>query len=197
MKDISPCLGTVNARKLEDQMTSGRKHPTAPANSLTRRQVIAGAAAAFACMAADSEAWGDSPPPDAAASKTLTFLHQEATFKTNPHRFYELLLSSKQFAAFTGMPAKIDPKAGGAFSTFGGLVVGRTVELIPDQRVVQAWRPTHWDPGIYSIVKFELKAQGSETIVILDHTGFPQGEFEHLNPGWKWRYWDPIKKYLG
>ena len=29
-------------------------------------------------------------------------------------------------------------------------------------------RPAHWDPGIYSIVKFELKAQGTETILVLE-----------------------------
>jgi activator of HSP90 ATPase len=94
------------------------------------------------------------------------------------------------------MPAEIDPKAGGAFSTFGGLIVGRNVELIPTQRIVQAWRPTHWKPGIYSMVKFDLKAQGSETRIILDHTGFPEGAFDDLDPGWKARYWDPLKKFF-
>ena len=36
----------------------------------------------------------------------------------------------------------------------------------------------------------------SGTVTVLDHTGFPQGEYDHLYPGWKLRYWDPIKKYL-
>ena len=79
---------------------------------------------------------------------------------------------------------------------FGGLIVGRNVELIPNQRIVQAWRPTHWDPGIYSIVKFELEGLGSETKVVLDHAGFPEGEVDSLNTGWKPRYWDPLKKFL-
>jgi activator of HSP90 ATPase len=56
-----------------------------------------------------------------------TFLHQEVDFKATPQRIHEILLDSKQFAAFTGMPAEIDPKAGGAFSMFGGLIVGRNV----------------------------------------------------------------------
>jgi hypothetical protein len=42
-----------------------------------------------------------------------------------------------------------------------------------------------------------LKPQGSNALVILDHTGFPEGEFDHLDPGWKLRYWDPLKKFLG
>jgi activator of HSP90 ATPase len=67
---------------------------------------------------------------------------------------------------------------------------------IPNQRIVQAWRPTHWESGLYSLVKFELKPQASETRIILDHTGFPPGEFESLNTGWKPRYWDPMQKFL-
>src|SRR5579862_7690105 len=56
---------------------------------------------------------------------------------------------------------------------------------------------THWDPGVYSVVKFELKPQGSGTTLILDHTGFPEGEYDSLFKGWGLRYWDPLKKYLG
>jgi activator of HSP90 ATPase len=167
----------------------------------TRRQVIAGFVMAFGGLVADSEAWGKTQQdgketPSAVVNQARTSLHQEINFNATPQRTYQLLLGSKQFAAFSGMPAEIDPKAGGAFSMFAGMIVGRNVELIPNQRIVQAWRPTHWDPGVYSIVKFELKAQGSETRVVLDHTGFPEGEFDHLDPGWKLRYWDPLKKFL-
>jgi activator of HSP90 ATPase len=94
------------------------------------------------------------------------------------------------------MPAEIDPKVGGALSMFGGLILGRNVELVPNQRIVQAWRPASWDPGVYSMVKFELKGQAAKTTVVLDHTGFPEGSFRHLDSGWYARYWEPLKKYL-
>ena len=170
-----------------------------PALTPTRRQAIAGMAVAFAAV---TTAWGktqqQSVPeaPSTPANQKRTALHQEVDFKASPQRIYEALLDSKQFAAFTGMAAEIDPKAGGAFTTFGGLIVGRNVELIPDQRIVQAWRPTHWDPGVYSLVRFELKALASETTIILDHTGFPEGDYDSLNAGWKPRYWDPLRKFL-
>jgi activator of HSP90 ATPase len=169
---------------------------------VTRRQAIVGAALALGGMPAQSNVCGETQQPaakdtpDAAANKTRTSLHQETNFSASPQRLYEALMDAKQFAAFTGMPAEIDPKEGGSFTMFNGMIVGRNVEMIPDHRIVLAWRPTHWDAGIYSIVKFELKPQGSETIIVLDHTGFPEGEFDHLNPGWKWRYWDPLKKFL-
>jgi activator of HSP90 ATPase len=134
--------------------------------------------------------------PSTDANRLRTSLHQEVDFKASPERIYGAILDSKQFAGFTGMSAEIDPKPGGAFTIFGTLVGGRNVELISNQRIVQAWRPAHWDSGVYSIVRFELKGQGSETTLVLDHCGFPEGEFDHLNPGWKLRYWDPLKKFL-
>ena len=79
---------------------------------------------------------------------------------------------------------------------FGGMIAGRNVELVPGQRIVQAWRPTHWAPGIYSIVRFELKQQGKETLIVLDHTGFPEGEFDQLSSGWKLHYWERLTKFF-
>ena len=124
----------------------------------------------------------------------LVALHTHPDY--GPQRIYEVLLDAKQFAAFTGMPAEIDAKPGGAFSMFGGQIVGRNVELVANQRIVQAWRPTHWDPGIYSIAAFVFKPTGGGTLVVLDHKGFPEGDFDHLEWGWHNHYWDPLKKFL-
>lgn len=126
----------------------------------------------------------------------LTSLHQEIDFNVSPGRLYEALLDSKQFSAFSGAPAQIDRSAGGAFSLFGGLIGGRNIELVPNERIVQAWRPADWTPGVYSLVRFELVMRGPHTQVVLDHTGFPEGGFEHLNSGWKSHYWDALGKYL-
>src|SRR6266852_6068290 len=123
-------------------------------------------------------------------------IHQEADFKASPQRVYEALLDAKEFSAFSGLPAEIRREAGGDFSCFGGHIVGRNVELVPNERVVQAWRVVGWEPGVYSIAKFELKEQGSETRLIFDHTGFPNGKAEHLAAGWKENYWEPLEKYL-
>ena len=75
-------------------------------------------------------------------------------------------------------------------------MIGRNIELVPARQIVQAWRPTHWDAGVYSIVRFEFEPKNAATLVVLDHTGFPAGAFDDLNPGWKVRYWDPLRKFL-
>jgi activator of HSP90 ATPase len=129
-------------------------------------------------------------------------IHQEIIFEASPERVYHALLDSKAFSAFTGRAAEIDLDAGGAFSCFGGVITGRIIELVPNQRIVQAWRVGNWPPGTYSIVKFELVAQGSETRLIMDHAGFPEELRAHLNGehpdgGWHRQYWEPLKKYFG
>jgi activator of HSP90 ATPase len=162
---------------------------------------LAGIAVALFGVAAGSRALGDTPEPMKevpASPENLkrTSIHQEVDFKASPQRIYDALLDSKQFAAFTGRGAEIDPKEGGAFSMFGGLIVGRNIELIPGQRVVQAWRPANWNPGVYSVAHFELKPVGSFATVIFDHTGFPEGSYDSLLSGWNGHYWEPLAKYL-
>jgi uncharacterized protein YndB with AHSA1/START domain len=125
-------------------------------------------------------------------------IHQEIVVDASPERVYGALTDSAQFGAMTGgAPADISPEAGGSFTCFGGHIAGRNVELPPGARIVQAWRALGWDPGHYSIARFELAPQGSGTRVVLDHTGFPDGQQEHLAQGWHANFWEPLQKYLG
>src|SRR5690348_299209 len=124
-------------------------------------------------------------------------INQSVTFKASPERVYEILISSEQFSKATGgAPTDINTEEGGRFSCFGGMIVGRHIELVPNKRIVQAWRAANWEEGVYSIVKFELKEQGSETVLIFDHSGFPEGQGEHFASGWHTNYWEPIDKLL-
>jgi activator of HSP90 ATPase len=109
------------------------------------------------------------------SDRMRTSLYQEIDFKAGAQRVDDALLDSKQFSALSGEPGQIDHKDNGVFSMFGGKIVGRNVVLIANQRIVQAWRPANWDPGAYSIVKFELKEQRGRTMRVLDHAGFPEG----------------------
>ncbi|MGG1676102.1 SRPBCC family protein [Neobacillus sp. NRS-1170] len=125
-------------------------------------------------------------------------IHQEVEFNASPERIYEILTDSKQFSEVTGgAPTDINAEDGGTFSCFGGMILGRNIELVPGVRVVQAWRVKNWPEGLYSIAKFELQELGSKTKLVFDHVGFPEAEGEHLAAGWGANYWSPIEKYLG
>jgi activator of HSP90 ATPase len=141
--------------------------------------------------------------------RTAEAIHQEVMFKATPNRIYDALTDASQFqkmetlsSAMKGIdvnshPAVIGRDPGGAFSLFGGYIVGRQIELVPNERIVQAWRAASWAPGIYSIARFELVGQGFSTKLVFDHTGFPAGTAEHLATGWKANYWEPMEKLLG
>jgi len=172
-------------------------------NTITsRRRALAAIAASVGTLAAGSVARAQAlhtpivEVPPTAANKDRTAIHYEIDFKPSPQRLYEAILDQKQFAAFSGMPATIDATPGGAFTMFGGLIVGRNIELVPNLRIVQAWRPSHWDPGIYSLAHFEFKPRGAETTLIFDHAAFPAGDYDSLDFGWHSHYWDPLKKFL-
>ena len=125
-------------------------------------------------------------------------IHQEVVLKASRKRVYEALLDAKQFRKVTGdQPTEISSEVGGAFSCFGNRIGGRHIELVPNERIVQAWRSNGWEPGTYSIVKFQFKDAGSDTTIVFDHTGFPKGAADHLAGGWKANYWDALEKYFG
>jgi activator of HSP90 ATPase len=86
------------------------------------------------------------------------------------------------------------PAAGGEFSLFGGAIRGRNIECVPGARLVQAWRASNWDDGVYSVVRFELTPEGGNTKVVLDHAGYPDGTGEHLDAGWHPNYWEPLTR---
>ena len=124
-------------------------------------------------------------------------IHQEINFNVNSQRLYDTLTNSEQFGEATGgAPTEISTEEGGSFSCFGGMIVGRNIELVPNKRIVQAWRAGNWDAGVYSIVKFEFNEKGQETQLVFDHIGFPNCQGEHLEAGWHENYWKPLERYF-
>ena len=178
-------------------MTDQTNLPALSTNAGTRRQMIAGSALGLCSLAI---AGAQEAATESAKAKTIITtraIHQEEDFKAGPRRIYEALLDEKQFRAFSGgRAAEIHREVGGAFSLFAGHIVGRNLELIPNRRIVQAWRAVPWPEGIYSIARFELLGQGSGTRIIFDHTGFPPELAELLESGWNENYWTALQKYL-
>jgi activator of HSP90 ATPase len=172
----------------------------------TRRQLIVSAAVAggLATPANRAGARGGDE-----ISHTAESIHQEPVFKANRRRVYEALTDATEFGKVVQLsaamhsamslgnkPTEISQQVGGSFTLFGGHIVGRQIELLPNERIVQAWRVVDWNPGVYSIARFELTEQGSGTKIVFDHTGFPAGKAQHLAAGWTANYWEPLQKYL-
>lgn len=124
-------------------------------------------------------------------------IHQEATIPASPDRVYAALTQSTAFAAVTGgRSAEIGAGEGAPFTLFGGVIHGRNVELVANELIVQAWRAKLWSPGEYSIVRFTLTPEGAGTKLVLDHTGYPVDQHEHLAAGWTANYFEPLAKHF-
>src|ERR1700730_7893610 len=174
-------------------------------NLFTRRDFSVGLAALLSGLGAARPALGSIGSPRTARfaarakiSHTGEAIHQEVVFQASRKRVYEAFTNTKQFdkvvqlsaATQSGMslgnkPTEISREVGGAFTLFGGHIVGRHIDLVANERIVQAWRVVDWNPGIYSIARVELTELGSGTKLVFDHTGFPEGEGRHLADGWK------------
>ena len=151
---------------------------------------------------------------DAGVQEDISFdnaaIHQEPVFHANPARIYRILttdefdkvvrlsaaMTSGMIPARDARPTMIDARPGGAFSFFGGYITGQNIEFVPDTRLVQVWRSANWDAGSYSIVRFGLVAQGGDTRIVFDHSGFPNADAPHLAKGWRDNYWQPLAKVL-
>jgi activator of HSP90 ATPase len=136
-------------------------------------------------------------------------IHQELLFNASRQRVYGALTSGKSFDAITRLSdgdallkaagaksTMIDSQVGGTFTLFGGYITGRNLEMLPDERLVQAWRAGSWKPGAFSIAAFSFVKEGTKTKLLFDHRGFPDGEGASLAQGWHTHYWGPLTTFL-
>ena len=167
---------------------SDRTNLAALANGPTRRQAIAGVAMAFGGLAWAQLRLGREPRrrflirrnpfTRRLFSKRAGSASTKRSLTPNSSTRSYSSVESCSPCTWPDKPAEISREVGGAFTLFGGYITGRHIELVPNERIVQAWRAGGWDPGIYSIARFELVEQGSGTKIVFDHTGFPKGEAE-------------------
>jgi len=124
-------------------------------------------------------------------------IKQTVTFNARPGVIYDCLLDSRKHSAFTGSPAKISRKSGGAFSCYGGQIGGITLDTTNNKLIVQAWRGKSWPKDTWSVVSFKLAgAPGGKCKLSLTHTGVPAKNIKGITAGWKSHYWAPLKDYL-
>ena len=126
----------------------------------------------------------------------MSKIHQEVTFSVPPAQVYEALLSSATHSKFTGAPAEIDAKVGGAWSAYGGKISGLNIELVQGVRIVQTWRAGNWPVGAHTLVRFELSADGKGSKLTLDHDAVTDEQVPHLEAGWEKMYWEPMRKFF-
>jgi len=128
-------------------------------------------------------------------SHTIT---QKIVFRNaKPKDLYDLYMNAKKHSIATGAPAKISAKPGSSYTTHGGYISGKNLQLVKDKLIVQSWRAQSWDktdPDSTFVIVLEPK--GKNTVLYAIHSNVPEKHAESVNKGWHQHYWEPWKKYL-
>jgi activator of HSP90 ATPase len=127
----------------------------------------------------------------------LKTIHQTVTFSAPPDKLYEMYMNQKLHAAITGQPVTISRTAGTRFRAFGGMVLGKTLHVVPKRLIIQSWRGKDWKPEDIDstlIISFWPDKGGGR--VELTHVNVPEYDYNDVNEGWKQYYWKPWREYL-
>jgi len=118
-------------------------------------------------------------------------------FTVLPETIFKAWLSSEGHSEMTGSPAQVEPRVGGAFTAWDGYITGKTLELKPFSRIVQAWRTGEFeDADPDSRLEIELEVVTSGTRLTLTHSNIPEGQAESYKSGWEEWYFGPMREYF-
>ena len=111
---------------------------------------------------------------------------------------YAAWLSRQGHTDMTGSPAQVDGRVGGKFSAWDGYIMGTTLELTPDQRIVQAWRTSEFpEEAPDSHLEILIEETNGTTTLTLIHRDLPLDQVPSYLQGWQDFYFNPMKKYFG
>ena len=120
-------------------------------------------------------------------------IHQVVKFPASTDQIYANPLDAEQFSNLTVAPAVFDRGPGGEFSFFGGQIVGRKLELIASELIVQAWRDGSWRRGEFSCA-LRTRERTMGFALTCDQLGILDKAFDELDTGWHQLNWEPIRR---
>ena len=124
-------------------------------------------------------------------------IHQSVTLPAQPETLYDMYLNQKHHAAITGGPVVISRTPGTRFRAVGGMISGRTLQVVPKRLIVQSWRAKDWkheDLDSTLIISFSPDKDGCR--IELTQVNVPEHVYEHVREDWEKYYWKPWRDYL-
>jgi activator of HSP90 ATPase len=114
--------------------------------------------------------------------------------KATPEEVFTALTNSFTIELWSGYPAVMDDQEGTEFSLWEGDIVGKNLEIIKNEKIVQEWY--FGDQEEKSIVTIELFSDKKATRVKLEHTNIPDEAFENMKEGWNKFYFGNIQRFF-
>jgi uncharacterized protein YndB with AHSA1/START domain len=121
-----------------------------------------------------------------------------AEIPANKETIYNAWLDSKQHAAMTNTGEAIAGKrVADRFMAHDGYITGTNKELVPYEKIVQAWRTVEFAGDEEdSIIEVTFEDKNGCTLVTLTHSNLPPHGSQYES-GWITYYFEPMALYFG
>lgn len=116
--------------------------------------------------------------------------------KAEPMDVFTALTNPFTVELWSGETAVMSAEEGFEFSLWGGDIVGKNLEVIANEKLVQEWYFEGVDSAEKSIVTFKIWPKGANSSVELRHTNIPDDAYDNIVEGWNDSYLGAIKALL-
>ncbi len=104
---------------------------------------------------------------------------------------YNALTNPAMIEIWTGEAAEMSTEPGSEFSLWDGEIVGRNIEFVQDQKIVQSW---YFGEDVESIVTIKLHLDKQGTNVEVHQTNIPDEAYENIAEGWESDYFGSLSE---
>ena len=120
-----------------------------------------------------------------------------AALPATPDKLFDMYLDAEAHAAFTGLPVTLEPRAGGVFRGFDGMISGTILHIQPKSLIVQTWRSASWPlTAMDSVLTLSFWPADDGARIELVHINVEDEDFAGVSHGWEKYYWTPWRAYL-
>jgi len=116
--------------------------------------------------------------------------------KAEPQDVFTALTNPFTIELWSGEKAIMNAKEGEEFSLWDGDIIGKNIEVIENEKLVQQWYFGEEDTQESSIVNIRIWPKNSSCSVELLHTNIPDEAYDNIVEGWNDAYFGAIKVLL-
>jgi uncharacterized protein YndB with AHSA1/START domain len=120
-------------------------------------------------------------------------IRQTYLINASPAQVWQALTEDVVIQKWSAAAAAFVPQAGMDYSLLDGTIVGKIVEVVPNKKLVQTWKPNDWTID-NSVVTFTLTPVGKKTRVDLLHENVEEFDYEGTSEGWDIYYLGAIQR---
>jgi uncharacterized protein YndB with AHSA1/START domain len=125
----------------------------------------------------------------------MNTIKQTYLIDASPRQVWHALTDPRLIEKWSGASATFEPEVGTDYSLWDGSIVGGILDVVPNEILVQTWKPSDWTID-NSVVTFTLTKVGNKTQVDLLHENVEEFDYEGTTKGWDIYYLGAIKKML-